>query len=158
MGIVIRSDGSNVDTIVKYMKVGEKGYIGRGAIAFDMTGDAYLDLNAVVERKKEKSSTRIKIIRTGPKENDYHIDIRKVKVSWSLEETPFIDEFDHDFKYEVEAVKLEKIVGNYKKGNKMKDSGEDRLKSELEKAVREEKYELAAKIRDKLAKVDIRSK
>lgn len=153
MGIVLRKDGSNFDSRIKFMKVGEKGYIGRSAIAFDLEGTPYLNVNAGFEKRKD--AYNIKIERIGPGEADYHIDIRRVKLSWSVQEIPFQNSNEFDVGNNVQAVALESIVGDYQskskpsKANKT-NSKERRLKSQLEEAVRQEKYELAAQIRDKL--------
>lgn len=151
MVIILKPDGSSVDNIIKYMKVGEKGYISTRAIAFDLERKAYLNVNSFVEKNKTKGNERLFIIRTGNGISDYEIDLTEAKQSWTLEEKPFYDEYGPDFRDDIEAVQIPVALG-YHTGKKVLSEREI-ISSKLEEAVRTENFELAAKLRDKLNRV-----
>jgi hypothetical protein len=144
----------NIEKLVKNMRIGEKGYIYAWGVSFDGDINPYLNLRAKVTKRKEGDSDKIPIVRFGPGETDYKIDIRKSRYGWELEEEPFSD---YDWN-EKEVVRLpydscpnKKIKGAPRKEHRK--SLKDRLGDELNRAVITEEFELAAQLRDRIKKL-----
>ena len=142
-----------IEKIISEMKVGEKGYIYAGAIAFDFQLNAYLNLKAKVSKRKNRDPDKIPIIRTGISNLDYTINTKKTNYTWETEKNPFFSNYDLD---EIDAVRIQY---NKRPNNKVRTSKNlrkrslyYRLNEDLQRAVLNEEYELASEIRDNLKK------
>lgn len=130
---------------IKEMQVGEKAYTLPWALVFDLDKIPYLNL-AVLVQKSSEDYFLMPIEKIGLKETDYNIYVdfnyNGEKYKWNLEDLDF-EEFEEEGAI---LVKLSPEFVSYDPKTRF----ESFLKRRREIAIRNEEYELAAKIRDRL--------
>ena len=147
MGVIGRpnmDEDPKVMGLIGDMNVGDFGYIFPEDLEFDRNYVPYLFIYGMVY-PRETGGAKIHILRTGDGQSDFRVDIRGSNYIWINSLEP--DEFE----FEMERRGLIRL--GYEDG-RGRESNEDRLTENLEKAVREERYEDAAELRDRIDAID----
>jgi hypothetical protein len=138
MGIIGRPDeDGKLKPIVRDLKEGQTVYIVPGALVFDDDMTPYLNVRAPVKEHPDRKFC-LPIRRTGPGLEDFEIDITKVNFKWQPYQAGELA--GHNY-----LVRL-----NYNERSKPARIGPLTLQRQMELAIAEENYELAALIRDKI--------
>ncbi len=158
MAFIGRPNGENIKNRVRFMKVGEGGYIRSSAIQFDTEKRPYLDLTAIVSKANDGDKKKLHIKRTGPGESDYDVSTVGKGNSWVVEENHFSSDYspEDDWKNDFVRLAYEERGSSKKKGTKKSRprlSPIQKLERDIGFAVRTEEYELAARLRDRLKKL-----
>ena len=152
----------NLETNIRDLPIGKTYYTVPWALAFNKNDEAFLDLGmSVTENPRGTSSMPIK--RIGPGRADYDVnvdfDYGGEKYKWSLQENPFSGVVGTSIS---EIVKLDYNSGNRTNVQKNVGLGKnysiDDMRNDLSNALKMENYEEAAKLRDKINKIQSKSK
>ena len=139
MGIIGRPDeDGKLKRLVRDLKEGQTVYIVPGALAFDDDMTPYLNVRAPVKEQPDRKFC-LPIKRTGPGLEDFVIDITQVNFKWQPYRAGELEG------HEGYLVRLD-----YDQGKKPIQIEPLTLQRQMEMAVAEENYELAAVIRDKM--------
>ena len=161
MGIIGRLEkGKNLERTIEDMNIGEKAYVTPQSLAFDLDEIPYLNLGSTI-CKQPGGTIELPITRTGDSKVDYQVDIRNINYKWKKSSNPFssvvgveeskIVQLYYETQLEKKDQRIEEFqgVGDIPYNpNEYPTTWE--IRKNLNTALGNEHYELAAKLRDKI--------
>ncbi len=130
------------------MQVGDRGYTLCWALSYDFDGTPYLNTRYPVYQER-RGTVKLPILRKGPGDADFIIDIRDVNYVWDKRDMSNYPDYFVRLETSLDQG-IEDIMISEENGLLDETFSLDRLTNQLNKAVASENYELAAKLRDEI--------
>lgn len=137
--------GKNLERLINEMEVGESAWTFPDALSFDYSKNAYLYMQyPISENFNSEEGFTLLVERYGSRYGEFNVDVSKVKdYLWErIPKSEILKETSQTMELSRKSSVSKRKKPNYKHLN---------LYQQLQKAVRDENYELAAKLRDEIS-------